>query len=99
MPGDTGPKTNPLQLQFDRYETLYCAGKLETLPKTTVRLHWPLWKWLRVSPVSTISVPFTVAKNVQLYFSPLKSVNSLFFNMRVQTGYHYLVNEHEIIQH
>lgn len=34
VPGDTGLKTNPLQLLFDRYEHFYCAGKLETRPKT-----------------------------------------------------------------
>lgn len=68
----------------------YCAGKLETLPKTTVRLHWLLWKKAANFTSEHHFSPF------YCFFS--NSVNSLFFNMRVQTGSHYLVNEYEIIQ-
>lgn len=91
MPGDTGPKTNPLQLLFDRYETLLlcwqignatkdnCQTALASLEKGCKFHQW---------------APF---QSLLLFFFS-NSVNSLFFNMRVQTGSHYLVNEYEIIQ-
>lgn len=33
MPGDTGPKTNPLQLLFDRYETLLLCWQIGNATK------------------------------------------------------------------
>lgn len=58
LPGDAGPKTNALQPLLDRYETpLLCWKYWKRYQRQTVRLFWPLWKWLRVSPANATSVP------------------------------------------
>lgn len=63
-PGDPGPKTNALRPLLDRYETpLLCWKNWKRYQRQTVRLYWPLWKRLRVSPVSSLqSQSFTCSR-------------------------------------
>lgn len=58
MPAAAGPKTNALRPLLDRYETpLLCWKNWKRYQRQTVRLYWPLWKRLQVSPASSASVP------------------------------------------
>lgn len=103
MPGDTGPKTNPLQLLFDRYETLLLCWQIGNATKDNCQTALASLEKAASFTSEHHFSPFycrwkcSVVAFFFFFFS--NSVNSVFFNMRVQTGYHYPVNEYEIIQH
>lgn len=100
MPGDTGPKTNPLQLVFDRYETLLLCWQIGNATKDNCQTALAsLEKVVSFTSEHHFSPFYCCWKCLILPFFFSNSVNSLFFNMRMQTGYHYPVNKYEIIQH
>lgn len=99
MPDDTGPKTNPLQLLFDRYETILLCWQIGNATKDNCQIALASLKKVESFTSEHHFIPrFTIAEKVQLwhFFSRSNSVN--YFNMNAQTGYHDLVNEDEIIQ-
>lgn len=98
MPDDTGPKTNPLQLLFDRYETILLCWQIGNATKDNCQIALASLEKIESFTSEHHFIPrFTIAIIVA-FFSRSNSVNSLLLNMSAQTGYHYLVNEDEIIQ-
>lgn len=74
MPDDTGPKTNPLQLLFDRYETILLCWQIGNATKDNCQIALVSLEKVESFTSEHHFIPrFTIAEKVQLWhFFPVQ---------------------------